>query len=75
MNLHVSRCDFCGQSDDHPKVHGFNGSTHHHDCLSADQKAELAGSSDKAAAIIAAAESGIRGDELRAHILDLHKEA
>jgi hypothetical protein len=73
--VHVSRCDFCGQSDDHPKVHFFDGRTHHHDCLSADQKAELAASSDKAAAIIAAAESGTHGDELRAHILDLHKEA
>jgi hypothetical protein len=73
--MNISRCDFCGQTDDHPKVHGFNGSTHHHDCLSADQKAELAASSDKAAAIIAAAESGVHGDELRAHIFDLHKEA
>ena len=75
MNLHVSRCDFCGQSDDHPKVHGFNGSTHHHDCLSADQKAELAASSPQAAAIIEAADSGVHGDELRAHIFDLHPEA
>ena len=70
--VNLSRCDQCGQTDDHPKVHGFGGSTHHHDCLSADQKAELAASSDKAAATIAAAESGVHGDELRAHILDLH---
>jgi len=70
--VHVSRCDFCGQTDDHPKVHYSDGGTRHHDCLSVDQKTELAASSDKAAAIIAAAESGIRGDELRAHILDLH---
>lgn len=73
--MNLSRCDFCGQTDDHPKVHGFSGSTHHHDCLSADQKAELVASSDKAAAIIEAAESGIRGDDLRAHILALHQEA
>jgi len=75
VNLHVSRCDQCGQSDDHPKVHGFGGSTHHHDCLSFDQKAELIASSDKVGAIIEAAESGTHGDDLRAHILDLHKEA
>lgn len=72
--MNVSRCDQCGQTDDHPKVHSFGGGTHHHDCLSADQKAELAGSSDKAAAIIEAAESGVRGDDLRAHIVVLHQE-
>jgi hypothetical protein len=73
--VNVSRCDFCGKSDDHPKVHGFSGSTHHHDCLSADQKAELVASAPQAAAIIAAAESGVHGDDLRAHIFDLHKVA
>jgi len=49
-----SRCDQCGQTDTHPKVHSFGGGTHHHDCLSADAKADLGQSSDKAAAIIAA---------------------
>lgn len=72
--MNVSRCDQCGQTDDHPKVHYLDGGTHHHDCLSFDQKAELAASSDKAAAIIEAAESGVRGDDLRAHILALHQE-
>jgi recombinational DNA repair protein (RecF pathway) len=71
--VNVSRCDQCGQVDDHPKVHYSDGGTRHHDCLSVDQKAELAASSDKAAAIIAAAESGTHGDELRAQIFDLHK--
>jgi len=73
--VNLSRCDQCGQTDDHPKVHDFGGGTHHHDCLSADRKAELAASSSQAAAIIAAAESGVHGDDLRAHILDLHQEA
>ena len=72
--MNVSRCDFCGQSDDHPKVHSFGGGTHHHDCLSVDQKAELAASSSQAAGIIEAAESGVRGDDLRAHIIALHQE-
>jgi recombinational DNA repair protein (RecF pathway) len=70
--MNLSRCDFCGQTDDHPKVHYSDGRTHHHDCLSADQKAELTDSSDQALAIIAAAESGIHGDDLRAHIFALH---
>lgn len=69
-----SRCDQCGQTDDHPKVIGYAGTTHHHDCLSSDAKAELSASSPQAAAIIAAAESGIHGDDLRAHILALHQE-
>jgi hypothetical protein len=75
MAHHVTRCDQCGQSDDHPKVHSFEGGTWHHDCLSADRKADLIASAPHAAAIIAAAESGTRGDDLRAHILDLHKES
>jgi hypothetical protein len=73
--VNLSRCDQCGQTDDHPKVHYSDGATHHHDCLSFDQKAELIASSDKVGAIIAAAESGVHGDDLRAHIVDLHKEA
>jgi hypothetical protein len=73
--MNISRCDQCGLSDDHPKVHYSGGGTRHHDCLSADQKAELIASSDKVGDIIAAAESGVHGDDLRTHILDLHKEA
>jgi recombinational DNA repair protein (RecF pathway) len=72
--MNISRCDWCGQSDDHPKVHYYDGRTHHHDCLSADQKAELIASSDKVGAIITAAESGVHGDDLRAHIFSLHPE-
>jgi len=68
-----SRCDQCGQTDTHPKVHSFGGGTHHHDCLPADAKADLGQSSDKAAAIIAAAESGVHGDDLRSHIFALHE--
>jgi recombinational DNA repair protein (RecF pathway) len=70
--VNLSRCDQCGQTDDHPKVHSFSGGTHHHDCLSADAKAELAGSSPEAAAIVAQAESGVHGAELRTFIAELH---
>lgn len=73
--MNLSRCDQCGQTDDHPKVHSFGGGTHHHDCLSADAKAELIASAPHAQAIIEAAESGVRGDDLRTHILAIHQEA
>ena len=74
MSLNVSRCDQCGQSDDHPKVHVYNGGTFHHDCLSADLRADVIASAPHAEAIIQAAESGVRGDDLRAHIFALHEE-
>ena len=70
--MNLSTCDQCGQSDDHPKVHSFGGGTHHHDCLSVAQKADIATSSEHGAAIIAQAVSGVHGDELRTFITDLH---
>jgi hypothetical protein len=72
--LHVSRCDQCGQVDDHPKVH-TDVHTYHHDCLSVDLRDQIIGSSEHGRAIIEAAESGVHGHELREHILGLHKEA
>lgn len=71
--MFIVRCDQCGQSDDHPKVHTFDGKTYHHDCLPFDLRAEVC-ANPKAAQIVAAAESGIRGDQLRNHIFQLHQE-
>lgn len=67
-------CDHCGQTDPDPKVH-IGEVTKHHDCLSAGEKAQVVGSSDVAAKIIAACEGGKRGEKLLAHIESLHKES
>jgi hypothetical protein len=74
MALHVSRCDQCGQYDDHPKVHAYEGGTWHHDCLPADRRAELVASSEQAKAIVEACEGGKRGAKLLAHIQQIHRE-
>lgn len=74
MELNKSTCDQCGSTDDHPKVHGFGGSTHHHDCLPAVQKAEMIASSPEVAQIITTCESGTKGAELRTFIAELHSE-
>jgi hypothetical protein len=66
-------CDFCGQTDDHPKAH-IGDVTKHHDCLSYAEEQQLRGSSDAAAAIIDACKGGKRGAKLLAHIESLHKE-
>jgi hypothetical protein len=64
----LTACEFCGQTDDHPKVH-IGTVTKHHDCLSYAEKQALTESGQekgtpKASAIIEAAESGTRGDAL-----------
>lgn len=74
MPTNESKCDQCGQTDDHPKVHSFGGGTHHHDCLSYSAKAELIASAPQSAMIIEAAEAGTHGDSLRTLITELHKE-
>ena len=71
--LTISRCDQCGQQDDHPKVHVAFGGTFHHDCLSADLHAELS-AHPIVGQIIAAAQGGMHGDDLRDHIHSLHQE-
>lgn len=71
--LHVTGCDQCGQHDDHPKVHTFDGRTYHHDCMPFDLKADVT-QDPIAAQIVQAAESGVHGAELRAHILSLHPQ-
>lgn len=77
MAPHVpTRCDQCGKVDDHPKVH-YGEQTWHHDCTPAPVKAEILGgahgvSAEMTAAVFEACEDGLRGDELRAHIVELH---
>lgn len=61
-------CDFCGATDDHPKVH-LGAVTKHHDCLSYTEEQVLIESGQekgapKASAIIEAAKSGTRGAKL-----------
>lgn len=68
-------CTQCGQVDDHPKAHWDTGETYHHDCLPFRHKQQLIEASDHAKSIIEAAESGIRGSALLAHIQSLHKES
>lgn len=69
----ATRCDQCGQSDDHPKIH-IGPVTKHHDCLSFAEKEMVVASSDKVAQIIEACEGGKRGADLLAHIQTLHQE-
>lgn len=73
-------CDQCGQVDDHPKVHVFDGGTWHHDCTPHSVKQQiLTGVHGVAAevtgAVFDACEGGLRGDDLREHITALHKES
>lgn len=70
-----TQCDQCGQVDDHPKAHWDTGESYHHDCLPFRRKQELLDSSEHAGSIVAAAESGVHGHELLAHIRDLHEES
>jgi hypothetical protein len=75
--VNLSRCDHCGQTDDHPKVvvaDGLAGARFHHDCLGSDLRASLIESSDKAQSIIEAAEAGTHGDDLRRHIAAIHQD-
>lgn len=65
-------CDTCGQVDDHPKLH-YGVETFHHDCVPARVRREI-GEHQMLDQIIAAASSGVRGSDLRAHIADLHQE-
>lgn len=78
MSEHPVRpCAHCGKYDDHPRVVFWDDegdkSSRHHDCLDADQRAGLM-KHPIAAKVIEAAEGGVHGDELRAHIERLHKK-
>jgi hypothetical protein len=74
----ITSCDQCGAYDDHPKVHyGLN--TWHHDCTPARIKNEILGGAihavdaDVLAKVFDAAENGVHGNELVAHIVQLHE--
>ena len=68
-----SRCDQCGQVDNHPKVLSFpSGNVYHHDCLNADLKQEVIDSNEHGQKVIEAASSGKHGDELRELINSLN---
>ncbi len=75
--MNTSQCAQCGQVDDHPKVHvgtlaGGIDETLHHDCLPYHLQQQLVRDTEHGAAIIAAAQSGTRGDALRDVITQLH---
>lgn len=79
MPGHITRCDQCGQYDDHPKVHAGDGfgdggvRTTHYDCLSVDQEQALRDNphfGELHGAAIDAAKAGTHGDDLRAHIVE-----
>lgn len=57
-------CDHCEQTDTDPKVHGVDGSTKHHDCLSASEERRLRESSDVTAEVIDACKAGAKGADL-----------
>lgn len=70
-----AECDNCGQVDDHPKLHYGAPSgieTYHHDCIPARVRKDLNLDEGRLSAIIEAAASGVHGNELRAHIQELH---
>jgi hypothetical protein len=74
----ITACDQCGKADDHPKVHyGLN--TWHHDCTPAKVKEEILGGAVHAvdsgilSKVFEAAEGGTRGNDLLAHIQQLHE--
>ena len=70
-----TRCDNCGQTDDHPKLH-YGAETYHHDCIPArvldDCNLELG---DGLPEIIEACKAGKRGDALRKAIPDIKDRA
>lgn len=70
----LSACDHCGAVDDHPKIH-TPAETFHHDCAPVRVLDEVHESARPVVeAIVTAARSGVRGDELRAYIVGLHPD-
>lgn len=68
MALTSARCDQCGQTDTHPKWH-YGVETYHHDCapvrvLEDNPPAGALATRDLAL-------SGVRGDDLHAHLAKL----
>lgn len=65
----AARCEQCGQTDDHHKVHFLFGRTVHVDCMSAGER-DMYGQPDASYgpdphAILEAAQSGTHGADLR----------
>lgn len=72
----TTRCDDCGQADDHPKLH-YGIETYHHDCLPPRVRHDVLGDGNHAVhkvvrAIVKECESGTKGLDLHAYIQDLH---
>lgn len=69
------RCTYCGQTDDHPKVHvdpdTATEATYHYDCLPFDLRA-ADGYVDNAAKLAA---SGVHGNELRTALTAVDRSA
>lgn len=66
-----STCDYCGLTDDHPKIHyGLN--TYHHNHAPANVRAEVIATAPLAKKIFDACDSGKRGQKLRDYIFELH---
>lgn len=77
-DLAASQCEQCGKIDTDPKSHWSTGETYHHDCLPWAKRALLVDpetGGEHGASIVEAAESGKRGEDLRAHIAALHGKA
>lgn len=64
----AAQCVQCGQVDDHPKDWGAYGPKHY-DCLSFQERSDIEATNSAVFATIEARESGLRGDDLLAHIL------
>lgn len=71
-------CDQCGQTDDHPKHH-YGEKTYHHDCTPVPAREETlagahsAGDEVTGAVFAACIDEGLRGDDLRTRIEELHE--
>jgi len=73
----TSRCDECLQDDDHPKLH-YGTRTMHHDCAPQSVRRDVLDGAhsvhpDLTRAVFAAADEGIHGHDLVAHIHRLHE--
>lgn len=67
-----NQCDGCGAVDADPKLH-YGDETYHHDCAPFRVLNDLP--EDVQAFVKRAVATGLKGDELRAHIDSLHKDA
>lgn len=66
-----TRCDSCGDTDDHPKHH-YGSETNHHDCIPARILDDLDLDGTHLADIIDACKKGKRGETLRKYIHNTH---